>query len=242
MFSEVGGALVLQQDVLHSGGRRQERIPVRRDHLIELALDDHVANGLRDAAAGIEMLEECRADELLRTGHAAGQAQDRQPDLAEQRSQRAEAIHRGPLIGRGEADEHVHVWRPAEELDVVARHHAALGMTHQIHLCRARGGQDLVGECGELLCRLHDVGQAVEVAGSGRVGTVVERVDAVAGVGQHWRQCLPTEVLVRERAVDKDDRIGVARRGSAAPDVGSGRIAARISEFGGGSLREVADR
>lgn len=80
-----------------------------------------------------------------------------------------------------EPDHGVHLGGTAEELQVVVRHHPALGMADDVGLRRPGGGEHLVDERGELTGRLVDRAEAVEDGYAGQL-PVVERVDAVAPV------------------------------------------------------------
>ena len=106
-----------------------------------------------------------------RAGEAAGQG--------------AQTVEGGAVVGGGQTDEGVDGGGATQELDVVAGHHAALGVADHVDLTGAGGGQDLIDEGGQLLGRRRDVTDGVDTEGAAAVGrAVVEGEDAVAVVDE----------------------------------------------------------
>ena len=124
-------------------------------------------------------------------------------DAGEVRQQPGQAEQGGAVVVGREADQGVHLLGAAEELEVVAGHHAALRVAHEVGLGGARRGEHLVDEAVELLGRLVDRAQAVEERHAGQLA-VVQRVDAVAALDQVGREDDPVVDGVAEGAVDED--------------------------------------
>src|SRR5207302_1525207 len=96
----------------------------------------------------------------------------------EVRQQLGQAVQGGAVVVGGDADEGVDLGGAAEELQVVARHHAALAVPDQVHLVGAGDGEHLVDLGGQLPCGVRDRSEAVEDGHAGQL-PVVEGVDAV---------------------------------------------------------------
>ena len=132
------------------------------------------------------------------------------------------------MVGWREADQRVDLRRAAEVLQVVARHHPALGVPDDVDLGGAGGAEHrstkLDSCCGGVLNRA----RAIDAEGAAAVvGAVVEREHAVAIVEQQGRKRLPVAGHVLEGAVHEDDRARMRRGRLARPVVGPGRARAR---------------
>ncbi len=134
-----------------------------------------------------------------------------------------------PWLSGGDTDERVDLVGAAEELQVVVRHHAALGVADEVRLRGSGGVEHLVDERVELLGGLVDGAEPVEERHP-RELAVVEGEDAVAPVDQVGGEDEPVVDRVPERPVDQDDGAGVRGGGLAAVVV----PAARGGRRGGG--------
>lgn len=105
------------------------------------------------------------------------------------------------MVVRGDADEGVDLVGAAEELQVVVRHHAALGVADEVGLRGSGGVEDLVDEHVELFRGLVDGAEAVEERHAGEPA-VVEGEDAVAPVDQVGGEDQPVVDRVPEGSVD----------------------------------------
>ena len=121
------------------------------------------------------------------------------------------------MVRGGEADELVHGLVAAEELDVPARHHAALRVADHVDLRRAGRLEHAVDERTELGGGLGDVAGCLDLVA--RRPAVVEGEDAVPVVGEQRRERLPRVGHVREGAVHEHDRVRVSGRRPAVPVV-----------------------
>jgi hypothetical protein len=143
-------ALVLHGDV---GGARagQERRRVGRHDLVVSALDHGVADAGRGVAARVELGQEGRTG-LLLGARLAPAAENRidHPGQTERLRQGGQSVQGGAVVRRGQADQGGHLGRAAEELQVVPRHHPALGMAGDIHLGRT-GRREHLGDKGSKL-------------------------------------------------------------------------------------------
>ncbi|GAA3247291.1 hypothetical protein GCM10010493_20310 [Streptomyces lavendulae subsp. grasserius] len=130
------------------------------------------------------------------------------------------------MVVGGQPDEGVDLGAAAQELQVVAGHHAALGVADEVGLGGAGGGQHPVDEGVELGGGLVDGAEPVEEGHAGEL-SVVEGVDAVPAVDQVRREAEPVVHGVPEGAVDEDDGARVRGGRLAGPVVpataGAGR-------------------
>jgi hypothetical protein len=189
----------LQRDVGDARGRpMQEGGSIRDDDPVVDGLDDRVVDRPRRLAGGVEPDQERRADGLLLGARAAA---ERGP-LEHQRVL-------GSVVGRREADQVAHLRRAPEEADVVARHHAALGVADDRDTPRVRAREQAVHEGGELVRRVRDPAHA-EVA-------VVEGEHAVALARERRAEEPPGRR--GERAVHQHDRVRMLNRRPAGPRV-----------------------
>lgn len=79
------------------------------------------------------------------------------------------------MVVGGDTDEGVHLGGSAEELEVVAGHHAALRVAHHVDLGGAGRGEHFVYEDLELCGRLVDGAEAVEEGDAGQLPVVEEK-------------------------------------------------------------------
>ena len=106
-----------------------------------------------------------------------------------------------------------------EEAHVVAGHHAALAVAHQVHLPGAGGSQDRVNERGEFLGGVRDGCRGVDAV---RLA-VVQGKHAVALALEVGREGGPVLHHALERAGHQDHRIGVFGSWRAGPVIRAGR-------------------
>ena len=120
-----------------TSGPVQELGLVRRDDLVVLGGDDRVLDAGHGVAALVESVDEGRARLLLRS--ARGRVLDSVTGAGEVRSSSLVRPFRVvPWLLGGDADEGVHLVGSAEELEVVAGHHAALRVADDVGLRRRR--------------------------------------------------------------------------------------------------------
>src|SRR5690606_32190398 len=189
-------AHVLEEDVVHVVAGEELRA-VRGDDLVVLGGDDGVLDAGHGLAAGVELGEAVRAPHLrvARVADVAGEVDDAEPlgDLRQPPEVRA-------VDGRGDADQVADVLGAAEVLQVVARHHAALGVADEGDLFGAGLRPHLLDERGELPRGHGDVSRALEEAV--RLAAVVAGVDAVSGLAARRNGGAPAVERVGWRAVD----------------------------------------
>ena len=128
-------------------------------------------------------------------------------------------VRGGVEIGRGVRGDDLHLRRPTEVPDVVARHHAALRVPDQVDLRGARRASDRVDEVRHLPGGGGYVTGAQQSAG---VGAVVDGEDAVPGFGEQRGQGRPVVVAVLHGAVHEDHGTRMRGVGAAGEVVGTG--------------------
>ena len=215
----------------------------RRDNLVARGLDHRVPHAGDRVAAAVQLGEEGRAHLLLDTGHA-GCAQDA-VDRAEQPERLAEAgqpAECGAVVGRRDPHKRVNLRRAAEELEVVAGHHATLRVPDNVDLGRPCRGEHTVHERRQLPGRRRDLPGRLKVVGR-RATAIVEREDAIAVIRENRGRRLPVVVHVLDGPVHEHDWIRVRRARPAGEVVGAGRGNGRFVISGQECAREtVVDR
>src|SRR5262249_12129691 len=152
----------------------------------------------------------------------------------EVRQQVGEAAEGGAVVVGGEADEGVHLGGAAEEPEVVAGHHAALGVADEVGLGGAGRAEHFVDEGGGVLCPLGERAEGVEDGEAVRLA-VVEGEDAVTAVLRVRGEGQPVVDGVAQCAVDQDHGAGVGGGGVAGVVVPAGAGGARRMGGGGGN-------
>ena len=117
------------------------------------------------------------------------------------------------MVGRGQPDQLVHLGGAPEELQVLARHHATLGVAYKVHLRRAGRREHPVDEGGQLARRVLDGRRRADEL-LPVLAAIVEGEHAVPGAREAGRQ--GDELTHRgERAVHQHHRARVFGRGLA---------------------------
>ena len=226
MFEGVGRALVLDGDVGDLPRRPVEELAVvGNDHFVVHRGDDGIGGSRNRVADGVELLHESRPRLLVCAGGTAHAGVVGIRDSARLRDDHTF----GAVVGGCDPDELMDILGAAEKAHVVAGHHAALAVAHQIHLLGAGGGTHLVHERRELLRRIGDRRGGIHAVGL----AVVEGEDAVPGALEVRREGGPVLVHALKGSRHQDDRIRMLGAWFAGPVIGTRRGKLNSSRMGG---------